>query len=408
MEFSLRSNEILQYGNSINTIADSTITATLATIRNVADSINFSSFNVKGPIDSLTTDLNKHLKNVRLLGSSMRLIAARFAQAESNIIQGAVLPTALGAGAGAEARTAGSSRTAAGNIIDPDMWKELKLLAEILGLSAFETISYILDVAQILAAAGIEGISGLFTGYDWEQWLYEYVPNHVNDSTLLAILTVLSSQGIDDATRAEHYAFNVEGWENYQAAHPGDAYIEHQGIIRDSNGKIIDYGMSQDIIYGDRNGDYNACEVIATYNALLALNGGESPVSFPELLETFEESGIVLNGEFGTNPTALYLYLEASGYDANMLCGMSVTDSALNNMQSEYSTYILTAYNDANNLGAMIHTISITCETDPTSGDSYYVIHNAGDSTHYDSLADAVNGYNGGNGEPITVIGVSK
>lgn len=37
-----------------------------------------------------------------------------------------------------------------------------------------------------------------------------------------------------------------------------------------------------------------------------------------------------------------------------------------------------------------------------------YVIHNAGSSKKYNSLSEAINGYNNGNGEPISVIGIKK
>lgn len=156
-----------------------------------------------------------------------------------------------------------------------------------------------------------------------------------------------------------------------------------------------------DLYYGNHDAAYNACEVIATYNALCALNDGQSPVTFPELLNTFEETGIAAKGEFGTSPVALHLYLQSQGYESKMISGKQMSSHAITGIQDQYDTYILTAYNDANDLGQMIHTISITKENEG------YVMHNAGDTTVYQSLEEAINGYNDGMGASISLIGVS-
>lgn len=271
-------------------------------------------------------------------------------------------------------------------------WDKIRTLAEILGMSSVQTMSLFLDLVKILGSGLWEAGTGWIDGYNWEEWLYEYVPNHVHDATLLAVFTLLSMDKVSSTNIASHYQDNLVGWETYSNKYPGDVYIEHQGDMEDI------------LYYGNHTADYNACEVIAVYNVLVAMNDGTSPTSFPELLANFEGNGIVLGGEFGTDPTALYLYLDSNGYDVDMLYGESVKDSKLERMQSDYDTYILTAYNDADNLGEMIHTVSITTEN--IDGQVKYVIHNAGDSTQYDSLAEAVNGYNDGTGEPISVIGV--
>ena len=281
-----------------------------------------------------------------------------------------------------------------------DLWDGIKKACEIWGMSTSETLHLLIDIPQALGSAGIDAIvsaikgDNILDGEWWKNWAYKYVPNHVDDKTMLAVFTLMSIQGLDDSEISAHYQNNVTAFQQYLKDHSGDYYIEDQNSMDDYN-----------ILYGSHTADYNSCEVIATYNALLDLNGGNSPASFPELLSTFESAGIAAGGEFGTDPTALYMYFDANGYDADMLTGGKINSSHCGTMQNDYETYILTTYNNKDNVGDYIHTVSITSEV--VDGETKYFIHNAsGETEGYDSLYDAVSGYNNSNGEPISLIGV--
>lgn len=269
---------------------------------------------------------------------------------------------------------------------DFDLKDMLKQLAEKLGMSLAEISAFVLDLLELLGKAGYEALFGDDT--DWTEWFLKYVPENVSDLTLLGILSVMSIKGLSAETIKNHRENNDDAWDKYQASHNNGKYIE------DQNGMT---GMQ----YGNHTGDYNTCEVIAAYNALQYLTDGNSPDSFPDLLEHFEKNGITANGEFGTSPQAIDSYFEQNGYDTKMLAGNNISSSQVSNMSKNYDTYIMTTYNNKSNLGSQIHTVSITKEN------GVYVVHNDYEGTKsYSSLEAAVSGYKDGNGEPISLIGI--
>lgn len=245
------------------------------------------------------------------------------------------------------------------------------------------------DLLKLIGAAAWQCLTGWAQGgFDWQAWAYRYVPGHVNDRTLLLVYSLLSVSGINARIRAEHLEENEKAWERYRTEDESAGYLEHQEEL-------------QDFFYGKHDASYNSCEVIAVYNALCALRDGESPVDFPSLLNEFERSGIALKGAFGTSPLAVYRYFCKLGYDAKMIAAGRGKGRQLAHLQDRYDTYILTAYNDAHDLGSMIHTVSITAQN------GSYVVHNAGDSSAYHTLEAAVRGYHNGAGKPICLIGIA-
>ena len=241
--------------------------------------------------------------------------------------------------------------------------------------------------------------------------LNSYIPQETSDITVLFYLGLLSRLELDNDTVKDHLAINTKAWE--------EMLSDNSYTYLDSSGKYIDFQNNmEEIIYGipydndvlnkiiesDKfNGKENTCEVIAAYNAMIAL--GAEP-DFPSMLAHFEQNGIVLSGYFGTTPGAVKKYLEKEGCETEILIGDDITDEALYDMEREYTTYILTAYNNKNSVGGKIHTVSITVE------DGEYVIHNTGDTNigtkSYSSLEEAVSGYNNGKGEAICIIGANR
>lgn len=68
--------------------------------------------------------------------------------------------------------------------------------------------------------------------------------------------------------------------------------------------------------YGAWNMGNNGCEVIAVYNALLALR---RPVPLPEIAAALEKRGLLFNGFGGTNLSAVAAYLRQRGIDVAVL-----------------------------------------------------------------------------------------
>jgi ATP-binding cassette subfamily B protein len=219
-------------------------------------------------------------------------------------------------------------------------------------------------------------------------WVCRFIPHHVNDKLLLTLLSLLSLIGVPRGKRQQNQQQNNAAWERYQAAHKQDVYVEHQNDMKEMQ-------------YGTHSADYNACEVIAVYNALIALHGGTSPASFPTLLSVFEKKGITAGGAFGTSPRALCRYLKTEGFRTQMFCGKKINEKAIENLQKNNDTFLMTAYNNADNLGEMIHTVSIT------EKNGCYIVHNASDNAAYPTLAAAVLGYRGGRGRAICLIGIN-
>jgi hypothetical protein len=289
-----------------------------------------------------------------------------------------------------------------------EIWGRVKEEGTEYILSALKKLGLTDEEIEALEYFGTDGIIALITqicngDLKLIEWFKDYgtpnmksyVPNNVSDEAILALFKILTIVNpVDDETRASHKEHNITAWEKYKVDHPNEIYIEDQNYMNDANSPII---------YGSYYGEYNACEVIAAYNALVALNGGESPEDFPELLNYFEGNGIVLGGEFGTSPDAVNTYFQNNGYDTKMISGKEIKSSTIEKMQDKYDTYILTTYNDSSDLTAAVHTISIT-----KNEDGKYVMHNAGDATEYETLEEAIGAYNGGISEPISIIGVKN
>lgn len=191
----------------------------------------------------------------------------------------------------------------------------------------------------------------------------------------------------------------------------------------------ISYGMGrEEESFGDpSNMSYSGCEIIATYNALIAL--GEKP-DMALLIKGYEKHGMTLNGHAGTAPTAIMDYFAMQGFDTRMLIDFS-NDSAIEAL-AQYDTIIATVYNDENDITNMIHTVSITKEV--ADGKTVFRVHNSYNtkptaedqkvldgmtdkekerimyfqSKGYASLKEAAFNLSGASTKPISLIGINK
>lgn len=132
-----------------------------------------------------------------------------------------------------------------------------------------------------------------------------------------------------------HLAENRRAWGNYA---PGLKYIEIQNKLTD-------------ISYGKYKANYNACEVIAVQNALIALGLEHDTEGFPYLLAHFERKGSILKGFFGTAPKAIVKYLKNKGVAIEKLT--PVTSNL-----GKTSVQIL-IYQNGSKITSGIHTICI-------------------------------------------------
>ena len=234
----------------------------------------------------------------------------------------------------------------------------------------------------------------------------EFIPTWINDHSIIKVFENLA-KSLPSSIIADHYYNNMQRWKELikTACDPKTGYIEYQDLL-----DLMEYGMNIETLNkklmnnGTRmNASSNTCEIIAVYNTLVYLNGGKSPVDFPDLIKRFEEKGVTLYGYFGTSPMELDRYLNSQGYKTTMLVdGEDKMD--YNTLQNKYDTFIVTVYNNKEKVSSQIHTMSITHE-----GGKYY-LHNTFDGSAYEgnSIEDVLSKYKNGNSEVISIIGVGK
>ena len=174
-----------------------------------------------------------------------------------------------------------------------------------------------------------------------------------------------------------------------------------------------------DVNFGTTQMSYSGCEIISVYNAQLALGYQMTADEMVELISRFERSGALLKGEFGTSWIAIADYFEEKGYD--VVRTYRRDSETINSIGESNDTIIVTAFNDKDDAGEMIHTICITKDED-----GYYTLHNAykqdagnryvsfsgkeegGQIEYIETLEEAISYISKGNAVPVQVIGISK
>lgn len=221
----------------------------------------------------------------------------------------------------------------------------------------------------------------------------------IKDGLVLLFYRLFSVISVPEKVRQKNYDNNMEAWNKYKNRFKNDIYIEHQDAM-----SLLSYGRRY-------CADYNSCEVIAVYNALIDLKRNKVDIDlpdFPMLLSKFEKAGITWGGAFGTSPFALMKYFISENYNIkwfnykkwNCLCN---EETEYERFVNTYDTFIFMTYNNAKSVKDMIHTMSITKDT------GYYQIHNDYEgSKKYDSLKAAVSGYKSGRSKMILLFGIKK
>ena len=151
----------------------------------------------------------------------------------------------------------------------------------------------------------------------------------------------------------------------------------------------------------------NACEVIAVYNALLALQREQVP-DLPGLLSEFEKKGISFGGYFGTSFHAICRFFSLRGYEPQIYRGRKITPQILEKGEAEgVKACILMTENHAGHIKEMVHTICISREEDWQEGQrsQKWRAHNDYEGSRISpSLTEAVMGYHQAAGRPLGVI----
>ena len=177
-------------------------------------------------------------------------------------------------------------------------------------------------------------------------------------------------------------------------------FKNHLKEISKNNGYIEDQHNYEDMYYGNKTISFCGCEVIATYNALYDLTG-KHDISFPEMINAFEQDGIVLSGFFGTAPRSVEDYFNKIGFKTIS----STKKEEYDKIGEKTDALILTLYNDKYDIFNMVHTINITKKNNK------YYIHNNGHKSYlvpYNSMSDLLQRINNGNSKDIFLIGVIK
>lgn len=238
--------------------------------------------------------------------------------------------------------------------------------------------------------------------------LAAFVPHFIGAGTVIRFLSFVSVR-IPTSIRNDHLTQNSVAWDLIGKTAMTGPYIERQGCLSAMR-------------LGKLTCDKNSCEVIAAYNTQAALRKEEAdwaerptvslaypwlPVTrvrtFPEMLWEFESLGLALAGYFGTAPKRIVKYFRKRGYETELRYGRRLSEDEVLAFSRQYRAFILTAYNDRDNLMAQIHTLSITRE-------AYgFCVHNGGmEREVYPKLFDAISAVGQGRSGPICLIGVGE
>ncbi|MDO4804855.1 MAG: hypothetical protein Q4A32_08555 [Lachnospiraceae bacterium] len=137
-----------------------------------------------------------------------------------------------------------------------------------------------------------------------------------------------------------------------------------------ADGGFIEYQDAfDDMRYGLATVRHSGCEVIAAYNVLRGMTG-RTP-DFAKLIATFEKRGMILYGGLGTDPGEMKAFFMEQGFSVEEYTD---TEEFLANERQarDRRAYVLTFYNDRENLLKGIHTVAVTL------GEDGFYLHNDG------------------------------
>ena len=118
----------------------------------------------------------------------------------------------------------------------------------------------------------------------------------------------------------------------------------------------------------------------------------------PDLIETFENDGILRAGRFGVSPKAIAEYLRMIGIDVNF----TTDETDLDVLGYFCDHFILTVMNDRDDIFRQVHTFYIKKDG------RHFTAHNAGLSMRYFSISEIIKALPGGRAKAICLIGAKE
>lgn len=155
------------------------------------------------------------------------------------------------------------------------------------------------------------------------------------------------------------------------------------------------------------------CEVIATYNAIRAVEGLNNQrnldiikvrrISLSNLIEEYEKDGIMRSGKFGVAPGAIVDLLRRLGYDTDTIIPEK-KEYDITSFINKAKAIIMTYYNDGEDLMKEIHTIAITKSAGELTAHNVYCngyVHGP-----FKSVEELISTIGEGRAKPIMYIGI--
>lgn len=222
------------------------------------------------------------------------------------------------------------------------------------------------------------------------QKLYRFIPNQVDNRVVVAAFELMRTQ---QKILRKNYSQHLRSNQAAMKAHlkeleAAGGYIENQ----------LDY---TDMAYGESNVAFSGCEVLAAYNAIYAVFR-KAHVSLPDMIASFEQDGMVMQGKFGTSPKAIQKFLQSWGLKTRF----TTREEDFDYTGRISDALILTVYNDRNDLNQEVHTICIS-----KSGEVYTAHNVYGNGMLVcgcRSVTDVIASINQGKAKGICLIGITK
>jgi len=238
------------------------------------------------------------------------------------------------------------------------------------------------------------------------EWWNSYIPHHVSNDKILHFLDFNTKAKISKKNVKAHYYHNLlmlragTYLEKQQASLPYSFFRSNVPIENQQEWKSV--------VLGKVSMDYAGCEIIATYNARLALGEHMAENEMAELISMYERGGVVFLGRWGVAPMAIYRYFQSEGYNVGMTT--SIEKAEINAIGENYDTAIISFFNDQKRVTGGIHTVNVSKEQNG------YVCHNDyyKESGVYvqkkpqENLWKVVMGLSKGKAKPICIIGINK
>lgn len=191
-------------------------------------------------------------------------------------------------------------------------------------------------------------------------WGRAFIPRYISNGLMLAFY----KKAARFSRIPEHKVEEHEKENRRLLAGEGSPLRQGEYVENQAEWGAVRFGLSK-----RSNMAYSGCEILATYNAKLALGERMSVQDMAGLIARYERKGAALNGAIGTSPREIAAYFEESGYQVRMTDSQDLDVVEETGRKSD--TVIVTAYNNRNDITGEIHTISVTKDRE-----GKYTLHN--------------------------------